>query len=215
MLSRCWACRHDVSDERMLRKNQRNLNSMTPNFFLPCRLSSKTLFAQETPTPSQYKYPPHLAPLPPSHTHPYRRHSPPAVSQTTPTTRPYAWSAAAVAPRVSTRGWGTGVTLKALPSSAGGGDLRGAFSTAAATGGDGEGKDDNNCSTAEAGKGPEAEKLAGAKGAEAEAPPPVSGEEENPLAGVVADDGDPGPPPPLDPSIVTGPSDKVCIVLCY
>ncbi len=33
--------------------------------------------------------------------------------------------------------------------------------------------------------------------------------EENPLEGMVADDGDPGPPPPLDPSIVTEPSPKV------
>lgn len=33
--------------------------------------------------------------------------------------------------------------------------------------------------------------------------------EEDPLAGMVPDDGDPGPPPPLDPSIVTGPSPKV------
>lgn len=38
------------------------------------------------------------------------------------------------------------------------------------------------------------------------AAPPL---EENPLEGVVVDDGDPGPPPPLDPSIVTEPSPKV------
>lgn len=41
---------------------------------------------------------------------------------------------------------------------------------------------------------------------EGEAAPP---QEENPLEGVEADDGDPGPPPPLDPSIVTEPSPKV------
>lgn len=33
--------------------------------------------------------------------------------------------------------------------------------------------------------------------------------EENPLEGIEPDDGDPGPPPPLDPSIVTEPSPKV------
>lgn len=41
---------------------------------------------------------------------------------------------------------------------------------------------------------------------EGEAAAPV---EENPLEGMAADDGDPGPPPPLDPSIVTEPSPKV------
>lgn len=43
---------------------------------------------------------------------------------------------------------------------------------------------------------------------EGEAPPPL---EENPLEGIEPDDGDPGPPPPLDPSIVTEPSPKVCL----
>eukprot|EP00903_Cladosiphon_okamuranus_P013179 g12292.t1 len=37
--------------------------------------------------------------------------------------------------------------------------------------------------------------------------------EENPLEGMVPDDGDPGPPPPLDPSIVTEPSPKVLEVM--
>lgn len=46
----------------------------------------------------------------------------------------------------------------------------------------------------------------GAKSGDGEAASPV---EENPLEGMVEDDGDPGPPPPLDPSIVTEPSPKV------
>lgn len=46
------------------------------------------------------------------------------------------------------------------------------------------------------------------EGTEVQASPGVSAEE-NPLEGVVADDGDPGPPPELDPSIVTKPSSKV------
>ncbi|CAB1118620.1 unnamed protein product [Ectocarpus sp. CCAP 1310/34] len=37
--------------------------------------------------------------------------------------------------------------------------------------------------------------------------------DENPLGGMVDDDGDPGPPPPLDPSIVTEPSPKVLEVM--
>lgn len=45
----------------------------------------------------------------------------------------------------------------------------------------------------------------GAGEAEGEASTPL---EENPLEGIEPDDGDPGPPPPLDPSIVTEPSPK-------
>ncbi|CAM9528307.1 unnamed protein product, partial [Hapterophycus canaliculatus] len=41
----------------------------------------------------------------------------------------------------------------------------------------------------------------------------ASPQEENPLEGLVQDDGDPGPPPPLDPSIVTEPSPKVLEVM--
>ena len=37
--------------------------------------------------------------------------------------------------------------------------------------------------------------------------------DDHPLASIPDDDGDPGPPPPLDPSIVTGPSPKVGMVI--
>ncbi|CAM9137212.1 unnamed protein product [Pylaiella littoralis] len=58
--------------------------------------------------------------------------------------------------------------------------------------------------------GAESKENAGAKEGETPAPPLL---EENPLDGLVADDGDPGPPPPLDPSIVTEPSEKVLEVM--
>ena len=90
-----------------------------------------------------------------------------------------------------------------------------ALSTSAtnASGGE-EGKgDDHANANAESDSNSNAKTAAGAEGAAGEKEGGSSGDgvkatEEDPLEGIVPDDGDPGPPPPLDPSIVTEPSPK-------
>lgn len=76
--------------------------------------------------------------------------------------------------------------------------------------------DAGDATTEDASAGAEGEGAAGGDSQEggagdSESTPPL---EENPLEGLVADDGDPGPPPPLDPSIVTEPSPKVRLFFC-
>lgn len=101
------------------------------------------------------------------------------------------------APRI-TRGWGRGAAGAGL-------ECRGGFSTSPAETG-GAGKVDTD--------GGAREGFEGEAGAKVEdAAPPTLPDEENPLEGFVADDGDPGPPPPLDPSIVAEPSEKVRLQL--
>lgn len=78
------------------------------------------------------------------------------------------------------------------------------FSTTA--GADAATEDTSGPPAAGAGKGGGGGGGSGAQSGDGEAASTV---EENPLEGMVEDDGDPGPPPPLDPSIVTEPSPKV------
>eukprot|EP00752_Nemacystus_decipiens_P007091 g6353.t1 len=85
----------------------------------------------------------------------------------------------------------------------------------ASAGADVHATSDDSGAPAEAGADKEGERGGGEEepkdgAGEGEAPPPL---EENPLEGIQADDGDPGPPPPLDPSIVTEPSPKVLEVM--
>ncbi|CAM9424383.1 unnamed protein product [Ectocarpus fasciculatus] len=82
------------------------------------------------------------------------------------------------------------------------------FSTTA--GADAATEDTSGPPPAEAGKGEGAGGGSGVQAGDGETASPV---EENPLEGMAEDDGDPGPPPPLDPSIVTEPSPKVLEVM--